>query len=99
MTQLVKTQNSKPNEIVLTLYSQIEKGVLMALGAREFVYSDLSLQFKANRRDKVIITYDKTYDLYNIALWTGNLLNLKRIQEIDGVSVEQLNNVLLSLDR
>ena len=96
MDWMVKMKNM--SYYMQNLYSQIEKGVLMSLGAREFGYTEFTLSFDINKNEKVVITYDYQEDLYNITRYQGNLLNLRCKESLEGVHVEQLNKILLGFD-
>lgn len=84
---------------ITTLLSQIEKGVLMSLGARDFGYTEYSLSFSINKNEKIVITYIYQDDLYTISRYQGNLLNIELKESLEGVSVSMLNEILLGFDK
>jgi len=84
---------------VETLYNQIEKGVLMSLGARCFTHTEYVLMFDINTNEKLTIAYNEAYDLYDISRYQGNLLELRCVETLEGVGGFQLNEILLGFDK
>ena len=85
------------SEIVNTIWKQLDRGVLMSLGARQFVHSEFSMHFTVGRgtKNKVVITYEEGTDLYTLSRTRGFTI----LKKHEHVHVSQMNELLLSFDR
>ena len=83
--------------VVETIWNQLDKGVLMSLGARQFVHSEFTLHFTVGQgtKNKVVITYEDGRDLYTLSRTRG----FEILKKHERVHVSQLNELLLSFDR
>ena len=74
----------------------------MSLGARNFLSSPHTLQFDINStqsKQKLVVLYNRTSDLYEIKLYQGNLLNLELKEHLENIYVSDLNRILLTFDK
>jgi len=69
----------------------------MSLGARDFVHSPFSVHFTVGKgsKNKVVITYVNSRDLYTISRTRG----FEILKKYERVHVSELNKLLLSFDR
>jgi len=81
-----------------TTLSQIGKGTLSELRAKNFVYGDHFVQFSVSASDynKVVVIYDESADLYNVQLWNIDmeLVESKLVSEYKGVYCDELSGLV-----